>query len=77
MAKKEKNFEEYLKNLEILVKELENGDVNLDDAIEKYKEAMSISKICNEKLNNAVEAINKVVKENGDVVEFKGIEEGE
>ena len=54
MAKKEEEmtFEESLKRLEEIVKDLENGNVPLDDAINKFKEAMDLSKTCNEKLKN-------------------------
>ena len=72
---KEKNFEEKLEELELIVRELENGDVNLDDAINKYTEAMKIAKECSTKLDNATKAINKILKENGELEEFKGLEE--
>ena len=48
-----KNFEESLQELETIVKELESGNVNLDDAINKYTEAMKLAKYCGEKLNDA------------------------
>ncbi len=41
-----KNFEEALKDLELIVRELESGNVNLDDAINKYTEAMKLAKFC-------------------------------
>lgn len=75
MEKKEKSFEENLLELEKIVKELENGEVALDDAIDKYTNAMKISKICSDKLKNAEEAINKIVKEDGSMEEFENIEE--
>lgn len=45
-----KNFEESLQELEGIVKELESGNVNLDDAINKYTQAMKLAKYCGEKL---------------------------
>lgn len=75
MAKNEKSFEESLTELETIVKDLENGEVKLDDAINKYCDAMKLSKICSEKLKNAEEAINKIVKTDGSMEEFKNIEE--
>ena len=69
--KKEETFEESLTRLEGIVKDLENGTVALDDAIKKFTEAIEISKSCDEKLKNAEEAITKLVKENGDVVDFQ------
>ncbi len=44
-----KNFESSLQELETIVKELESGNVNLDDAINKYTEAMKLAKYCGEK----------------------------
>lgn len=53
---------------------LENGDVPLDDAIDEFNKAMQLVKVCNDKLNSAEEAIAKIVKDNGDVVEFNSTE---
>ena len=52
MKKEDLSFEEKIKKLESLVKELESGEVNLDDAIDKYTEAMKLAKECNDTLNN-------------------------
>jgi exodeoxyribonuclease VII small subunit len=63
-------FEESLEQLEEIVNKLENGDVALDDAIDEFTKAMKLVKICNEKLNNAEEAIAKIVEDNGEIVDF-------
>ncbi|MBR6073231.1 MAG: exodeoxyribonuclease VII small subunit [Bacilli bacterium] len=77
MAKtEEKKFEQLMEELETIVKELENGDADLDKSIEKYTEAMNIIKICNDKLNSAEEKVNKILKENGTLEEFN-INDGE
>ena len=68
---KELSFEENIKKLEGIVKELENGDVKLDDAINKFNEASNIAKICDEKLKNATESINKIMNEDGSLKDFK------
>lgn len=68
--KKELSFEENLKKLEDIVKKLENGDTLLDDAIKEFNEAMSIAKICDEKLKNAELALTKIVKEDGSLEDF-------
>ena len=72
-AKKEKelSFEESLEQLEEIVKKLEVGDVPLDDAIEEFNKAMKLAKSCDEKLKTAEEAITKLVKDNGDEVDFQ------
>ena len=46
MSKEEKSFEEKLSELEVIVKELESGNVDLDNGINKYTEAMKIASDC-------------------------------
>lgn len=65
MAKEEK-FEDKLNELEKMVEELEKGDVDLDDAIDKYTKAMKLAKECSLKLKNAEENVNKILTENGE-----------
>ena len=66
----ELNFEESLEKLEEIVNKLETGDVPLDDAIDEFTKAMELVKVCNAKLNNAEEAIAKIVKDNGELENF-------
>lgn len=66
MAKEEVKFEEKLNELEKMVLELEKGDVDLDDAIDKYTKAMKLAKECSDKLKNAEENVNKILTENGE-----------
>ena len=65
MAKEEMKFEEKLEELEKMVTELESGAVNLDDAINKYTSAMKLAKECSDKLKEAEENVNKIMKDNG------------
>jgi len=65
------SFEENLGNLEKIVKDLESGNVNLDEAIEKYSEAMKLAKECNDKIKNAEKLVSKVLKENNSLEDFK------
>ena len=71
MEKKEKTFEESLSELETIVKELEQGDVDLDKAISKYSEAMKLAKTCGDKLSQATELVNKILKDNGQLENFE------
>lgn len=68
------SFEESLEKLEEIVNKLESGDVPLDDAIEEFKNAMDLVKICNDKLNAAEESIAKIVQDNGELIEFNSNE---
>lgn len=67
----EKKFEELMSELEANVKKLENGEVDLDTSIEIYSEAMKIAKVCGDKLNKATESVNKILMDNGNLVDFK------
>ncbi len=69
--KKEKNFEESLENLEKIVKALENGDVPLDDAIEKFNEGMKYASVCNEILENATKTVTKALDKDGNLKDFE------
>ena len=66
MAKEEVKFEDKLNELEKMVNELEKGDVDLDDAINKYTNAMKLANECSEKLKSAEENVNKILTENGE-----------
>ena len=64
-------IEEKIKLLEEIVKELETGEVPLDEAINKYTEAMKLIENCESKLNSATETINKLVEKNGKITDFE------
>ena len=74
---KEKTFEGALEKLEIIVKELESGNVDLDSAIKKYTEAMELSKYCSDKLKDATDKVNKILTENGELKDFNVDENNE
>ena len=70
--KKDKiNFEENIKKLESIVRELESGNVALDDAMEKFNEAFKISKECDTKLKEVSDSLNKILNKDGELEEFK------
>ena len=68
---KKESFEENLINLETIIRELENGNVDLEDSINKYKEAMDLIKKCDEVLSNATKTINKVMKSEENIKNFE------
>lgn len=67
---KEENFETSLLKLEDIIRELEKGEVPLDDMVIKYKEAVTLLNFCTEKLNNATNTVNKILTENGSLEDF-------
>lgn len=69
----ETNFEETIKQLEIIANELEKGDLNLDASVAKFEEGMRLSKTCSDILEDAEKRISILIK-NGEEVseeEFK------
>lgn len=70
MDKTEKTFEENLEELENIVRKLENGDIPLDEAIDKFNEGMKLANNCNKKLEEATETVTKVLNKNGDLEDF-------
>ncbi len=58
-----KSFEIALDELETLVKELENGEIDLNEAVKKYNDGMKLSKYCHDLLENAEQVIVKLMKD--------------
>jgi len=59
----EMKFEEALKRLEEIAKELERGEMTLDETISKFEEGIRLFKICREKLERAEAKIEELKEE--------------
>ena len=77
MEMKEITFESALKDLEIIIKDLESGSIPLEEAITKYTDAMNLIKLCQEKLVHATKQVNKILGENGEIKDFTSEETDE
>ena len=55
------SFEEALRELENIVRKLEEGKGNLDDAIDSYSRGAELKKHCENKLKDAQVRIDKIV----------------
>lgn len=64
-----KSFEEQMEDLEKIVSELENGNLNLDESVNKFEEGIKISKECNKILEEAEKKITILVNESGEMKE--------
>ncbi|MFL2660089.1 MAG: exodeoxyribonuclease VII small subunit [Alphaproteobacteria bacterium] len=60
-------FEKALTELEEIVRQLESGDIELDDAILAYERGAKLKDFCTKKLNEAKQRIDKI-KVDGDTV---------
>lgn len=57
------DFEQALAELEKIVKELEEGGISLEKALELFERGVRLARICKEKLAAAELRVNKLIKE--------------
>ncbi|MBP1041510.1 exodeoxyribonuclease VII small subunit [Vagococcus sp. BWB3-3] len=70
MTKEAMTFEESMMALEVIVKELEQGEVPLETALEQFQKGIELSKICQETLTKAEKTLTKIMTENDEEVVF-------
>ena len=58
-----KTFEASLKELEHIVKQLEDGDLELDESLKLFEDGVRLSRECRERLTNAERRIEVLMKE--------------
>lgn len=58
-----KNFEQSMTELELIVKELEKGDLPLEETLKKFEQGMKISQFCHQVLHEAQNKINQLINE--------------
>ena len=70
MEKNEK-FEDKITKIEKIVNELENGEIDLDDSITKYFEAVKLVRECDEKLKNFENQVINLIDEKDQQSDFE------
>lgn len=60
MAKKEKSYNESIKELEEILARIEDGDLDVDVLTKEVKRASELIKICKDKLYKTDEEIKKI-----------------
>ena len=58
-------FEDCLQRLEVIVNELEKGDVSLDQALQLFDEGVRLSNSCRKELEEAEGKVEILLKRNG------------
>ncbi len=71
----ELKFEEALKKLEKIVGDLEDGNIPLDESLEKYEEGIRLSKMCQKKLEAAKKKVEILLKSEDGTFELKPFDE--
>lgn len=63
------NFEDAMKRLEEIANELEKGDLTLEESVKKFEDGISLSKKCNEFLDNAEKKITMLINNGEEIKE--------
>lgn len=76
MAKK--TFEAALGRLEQITKDLEDGDLSLEDSLKKFDEGIKLADFCNQKLTEAKAKVEILLNKDGELktVPFEETESG-
>lgn len=60
------SFEETLAELEAIVNDMENGDLPLNQALEKFERGIKLSRLSQQSLEQAQQKVQILLKENGE-----------
>lgn len=63
MAEKKPTFEASLKELEKIVRRLEDGDASLEDSLKLFEDGVRLSRECQERLNQAERRIEVLLED--------------
>jgi exodeoxyribonuclease VII small subunit len=75
MAKKQQQpapFEQSLKELEILVEKMEQGDLSLEESLQHFERGVQLTRACQQALKDAEQKVETLLKKDGqeEVVPF-------
>jgi exodeoxyribonuclease VII small subunit len=73
----EKKFEAALARLEEIVKELETGDLPLEQSLKLFEEGIKLSRLCNKRLEDAERRVEILLKNKNGTVTAQPFEEQE
>lgn len=63
MGQKETTYTSAFDELQMIVKEIESGDIGVDELSEKVKRASTLIAICKEKLFKTEDDVNQILKD--------------
>jgi len=75
--KKEKAFEEALKELEEIVNRLEQGDLPLEEALQLFEQGVKLSRLCHTRLDEAQKRVEILLKDEAGKMTARPFEQGE
>lgn len=67
--KEKKSFEQLMTELEETASALENGQVELEQALLLFEKGVKLSRACQKLLDQAEQKVTKLIQENGEIKE--------
>ncbi|MEH6825599.1 MAG: exodeoxyribonuclease VII small subunit [Motiliproteus sp.] len=61
------DFETSLSELELLVNQMEQGDLSLEASLQAFEQGIRLTRECQLKLNQAEQKVQVLIEQNGDV----------
>ncbi len=74
--KKEKAFEEALKELEEIVNRLEQGEIPLEEALHLFEQGVKLSRWCHTKLDEAQKRVEVLLKDEAGKMKARPFDQG-
>lgn len=69
-----KTFESSMNELEQIVKQLEEGDLPLDESLKLFENGVRLSRECRERLTNAERRIEVLMKESNGTISLQQVD---
>jgi exodeoxyribonuclease VII small subunit len=70
-----KKFEAALEDLELVVEQLETGELSLEDSLEAFEKGVGLVKYCNQKLDEVEKKVELLVKDKDGKLQLKAVDE--
>ena len=70
-----KKFEAALEDLELVVEQLETGELSLEDSLEAFEKGVGLVKYCNQKLDEVEKKVEILVKDKDGKLQLKAFDE--
>jgi len=70
-----KKFETALEDLELVVEQLETGELSLEDSLEAFEKGVGLVKYCNQKLDEVEKKVELLVKDKDGKLQLKAFDE--
>ncbi len=75
MGENKKTFEDSLQKLEMIVAQLEDGELSLEESLKLFEDGIKLSRECQERLSKAERRIEVLLKDENDIPILKSIDE--